>query len=562
MIMSSPPYYGLRNYGGTTEKVWGGLENCEHEWVEQRMTLTHENRNFSTGTQESVHGEEKPTAYIRKFDDKKAGLCAKCGAWRGQLGLEPTWTMYVDHINMICEEARRVLKPTGSMYLVLGDTYSSMLGNHGNRTAGFSEETMVRDGEKPPKPIDYRPKCLMGVPWRIAFKLIENNWILRNDIIWHKNNPMPSSVKDRLAQTYEHIFHFVKAERYYYSLDAIRMPHQTGWAPFKLRVRDFKSGKGGVSTAGPLKANEDEVQSYSELRRDSPARANQRIESNLAHFIESGSSGNYDYGGLDSPKGKHHHPSGKNPGDTVSIEATLKSWGADSQGEYHGQATKDYTSAKARDPSELKRRIIESFKKKAAMGILQGKNPGDCVETTIKIGRHHGSSLTSGRAAYHAGQTIENHPLGPNPGDSVESMDVTAPHYWTKETPDPRSKEFIRTRFPAWASTPGHPYGHTRKFEPNWDGGDYITVNNRHFNGHHFAVYPEDICLRPILSSCPPNGVVMDPMCGSGTTLVVAKRLGRHYIGVDINPDYVEIARKRLSKVDDKLVLEGDLSNP
>lgn len=458
MTMFSPPYYGLRNYGGTTEKTWSD-------------------------------------------------------GWKGQLGLEPTWAMYVDHINMICEATKRTLKPTGSMYLVLGDTYSSMLDNHGNRTAGFSEKAMVRDDAKPPKPKDYKPKCLMGIPWRIAFKLIEEGWILRNDIIWHKPNSMPSSVKDRLAQTYEHIFHFVKNERYYYDLDAIRLPHKTGWAPFKLRVRDMKSGKGGVSTSGQLKASDEEVQGYSEVRRDSP-RARQRIEANLLHFTSLGSSGNYEYGGLDSSEANHNHPKGKNPGDT------------------------------------------------------------------IKIGRHHGSSLTSGRAAYHTEQDIENHPLGSNPGDLVEASPTFRRPSWTVNTLDPRQKHerryrkgvdgkdcveaeasFERIRFPSWASTPGHPYGHERKYDANWDGSDFLSIVTKPFKGHHFAVYPEEICLRPILSSCPLGGVVLDPMCGSGTTLVIAKKVGRHYIGVDINPEYVEIARKRLGRVDDKLILEGELSN-
>ena len=82
---------------------------------------------------------------------------------------------------------------------------------------------------------------------------------------------------------------------------------------------------------------------------------------------------------------------------------------------------------------------------------------------------------------------------------------------------------------------------------------DFWNITTRGFKGAHFAVYPEQLCIRPIKSSCPPNGIVLDLMCGSGTTLVVAKKLGRKYIGIDLNPKYVEIARKRLSTVPEKL---------
>lgn len=76
--------------------------------------------------------------------------------------------------------------------------------------------------------------------------------------------------------------------------------------------------------------------------------------------------------------------------------------------------------------------------------------------------------------------------------------------------------------------------------------GDFWRINTKPFPGTHFAVYPEEICIRPIKSSCPPNGIVFDMFTGAGTTLVVAKKLGRKFIGCDINTEYVKLARKRL----------------
>ena len=83
--------------------------------------------------------------------------------------------------------------------------------------------------------------------------------------------------------------------------------------------------------------------------------------------------------------------------------------------------------------------------------------------------------------------------------------------------------------------------------------GDFWNVCTKPFKGAHFAVYPEAICVNPILSSCPPNGTVLDPMCGSGTTCLTAKKLGRKFIGIEINPAYVQLARKRLEAVPERL---------
>jgi DNA modification methylase len=141
---------------------------------------------------------------------------------KGQIGLEPHPQEFINKMVEIFEEVKRVLKKTGSVYLNLGDTY-------------FGATRMDRTTENASigaKRIDFKfdkdgsnwlqPKQLMLMPSRVAIALQENGWILRNDIIWNKPNPMPSSVKDRLNTTYEHVFHFVKSRKYYYDLHAIR----------------------------------------------------------------------------------------------------------------------------------------------------------------------------------------------------------------------------------------------------------------------------------------------------------------------------------------------------
>jgi len=227
MVIFSPPYYGLRNYGEAAETIWGGDKKCKHEWM-TKLRKVHSGTNA---------GEKQLTNRGSFHNDfiTKDNFCVKCGAWKGQLGLEPSWRMYIEHLVEVCGEIRRVLKKTGSMYINIGDTYAGSHQGYGQKKPSKTGFQFIGKGYyaasimKPPqsKTTDYKPKCLMGIPWRLAFALIEDSWILRNEIIWHKPNAMPSSVKDRLTVTHEKIFHFVKQRKYYYNLDAIREPHKS-----------------------------------------------------------------------------------------------------------------------------------------------------------------------------------------------------------------------------------------------------------------------------------------------------------------------------------------------
>jgi hypothetical protein len=107
-------------------------------------------------------------------------------------------------------------------------------------------------------------KSMVGIPWRVALGLIDRGWILRNDIIWHKPNSMPASVKDRLSNTYEHIFHFIKSRKYCYNLDAIRVPHKFAPKPFNIRVRDAQKDRLVTKWGILAKASEKEVKAYDE----------------------------------------------------------------------------------------------------------------------------------------------------------------------------------------------------------------------------------------------------------------------------------------------------------
>jgi site-specific DNA-methyltransferase (cytosine-N4-specific) len=332
----------------------------------------------------------------------------------GQLGLEPDFREYISKLLKIFDELKRVLKRTGSFYLNLGDTYS---GGGSHSKLGGVETWGKQHGMKQGFP-DKSPqasitnvipaKSMIGIPWRVALALIDRRWVLRNAIVWHKANSMPSSVKDRLSNTYEHIFHFVKSKKYYYNLDAIRVPHEFEARPFNIRVRDAQKGRLKEKWGVLAHASEREAKAYDE---------------------------------------------------------------------------KSYSKYPPHEPRHFQ---------------------------LLSMGIGHGG---------HTGKTVRHdHPLGKNPGD-----------LWK-------------------INSKPHPFA-------------------------HFAVYPEEICGRPILSSCPEQvcvkcgtprlsmgytcgcnegfrrGIVLDMFAGSGTTLVVAKRLCRDFVGIELNPEYVKIARQRLVNI-------------
>lgn len=144
--------------------------------------------------------------------------------WEGCLGLEPTPEMYVAHVVEVFEAVRRVLRPEGTLWLNLGDCYAS-----GGRGGGgsFSEERRAyaekaqQHGWRSP-PAGLKPKDMVGIPWRVAFALQAAGWWLRSDIIWAKPNPMPESVTDRPTKAHEYLFLLAKSEAYYYDDMAVR----------------------------------------------------------------------------------------------------------------------------------------------------------------------------------------------------------------------------------------------------------------------------------------------------------------------------------------------------
>ena len=137
----------------------------------------------------------------------------------GQIGLEENLQQYINKLVAIFAETRRVLKDSGVLWLNIGDGYTS--GNRGYRAPDKKNPARAMS-VRPDTPDGLKPKDLLGIPWRLALALQADGWYLRSDIIWHKPNAMPESVKDRPTRSHEYVFMLTKSEKYYYDYQAVK----------------------------------------------------------------------------------------------------------------------------------------------------------------------------------------------------------------------------------------------------------------------------------------------------------------------------------------------------
>jgi len=273
LIFTSPPYWALRDYG-LPPSVWGGDPSCNHVWGDL-VPGAHPNQVAQTNTRHSDAAANGQMA-------KRGQFCQKCGAWLGCLGLEPDLDMFINHLVEIFREARRVLHPSGTLWVNLGDSYVSNPISAGGKneirtddqTGGFQRGHSRRVTSRGN---GLKPKDLIGVPWRLALALQADGWWLRSDIVWCKgldrseqeleaqaeveaalamvrqaaggslfglSKPldqalkraekaverlfmvgatMPESVKDRVTASHEYLFVFAKSKKYHWDRHAIRV---------------------------------------------------------------------------------------------------------------------------------------------------------------------------------------------------------------------------------------------------------------------------------------------------------------------------------------------------
>lgn len=237
--ITSPPYFNQRDYG--TAEWEGGDQDCDH------VVKTEHHKQGSTSQRKGRSNvESQRTENFRR-------VC-KCGAIRKdqQIGLEilhdclgwatgdPCGSCYVCQLVAVFRECRRVLRDDGTLWLNLGDKYSNDprkgRSGEGKNSAYLSgrDATLQTRGRQMVMPA----KNLMGMPWRVAFALQADGWILRSDVIWHRVNSMPGSQKDRPTCNHEYVFLFAKQSNYYYDAYAVKEPLAAS------TIKDAASGYG------------------------------------------------------------------------------------------------------------------------------------------------------------------------------------------------------------------------------------------------------------------------------------------------------------------------------
>jgi DNA modification methylase len=176
----------------------------------------------------------------------------------GQIGLEQTPEEYITAMVEVFRCVRDVLADDGTLWLNIGDSYCSTAPGTKNapQPRGNRNNAEQWANQRPPTPVGMKPKDLIGIPWMLAFALRADGWYLRQDIIWHKPNPMPESVRDRCTKAHEYIFLLSKSERYFFDSEAMKEP--VAASTVSRLSQDVESQRGSDrvpgKTNGPMKA--------------------------------------------------------------------------------------------------------------------------------------------------------------------------------------------------------------------------------------------------------------------------------------------------------------------
>ncbi|MCK5138326.1 MAG: site-specific DNA-methyltransferase, partial [Thermodesulfovibrionia bacterium] len=203
MLLTSPPYWQARDYE-SAPVIWNAMKDCKHTYVD-----VDKDRNTDRSFRERLaeeQGKDIKSAKRKKKFKIKSKFCTKCGGWIGQLGQEPSPDMFVQNLVDIMVAAMRPLKPQATLWVNLGDSYGSSKTQDAKQPESYQSRPSQPGFEK----------SLLCIPFKFAMLMIQIGFKLRNVIIWHKPNAMPSSVKDRFTVDFEYLFMFSMKKKYYF----------------------------------------------------------------------------------------------------------------------------------------------------------------------------------------------------------------------------------------------------------------------------------------------------------------------------------------------------------
>jgi len=214
----SPPYWSLRDYG-IDPVIWDGDKDCKHEWKKEITKRPNASGGKTDWAKEklAIKGVDNYQEYVDYHKRETiSDFCSICNAWRGNLGLEPTFELYIKHLCDIFDEIKRVLRKDGVCFVNIGDSYggSGNASGHKEYTKNLGYKTLEMGASQGnQKTTRGYEKSLLDIPYRFSIEMIDRGWTKRNTIIWHKPNCMPASADDRFTVDFEYLFFFSKSNK-------------------------------------------------------------------------------------------------------------------------------------------------------------------------------------------------------------------------------------------------------------------------------------------------------------------------------------------------------------
>lgn len=388
----------------------------------------------------------------------------------GQIGLEESLKEYISSIVEVADEVRRVLRPDGSFWLNIGDSFASKSGWGDQSGAVGGHDAGVDNDES-----SFPRKSKMLIPHRVAIALQERGWIVRQDNVWAKTDPTPNPVDDRHSTTKEYVFHLVPEPQYWFDLDAIREPHKQ--SSLERRERDGGTRGGEEQTGLPTQTG---------------------IHSNRLH------------------------PNGKNPGDIWEF------------------STCNFPEAHfAVFPRELPEQPIKATCPPKVCAVCGTPYDREVEEVP----------------AWERDRSDIERPELRRALDIFDDSGLTEAHLEAA-----RAKGFSDAAGGREQSGAGRNTDRTDEFAARAKdvlGGYFreMTMTGRRTGDW------EQRCSCAVAGGYTRPGVVLDPFAGAGTTLRVAKDLGRRFVGIDLNSEYVAMAQKRVGVSVDRPELLDEVSD-
>lgn len=419
---------------------------------------------------------------------------------KGQIGLEDTPEEFIQRLVEVFREVRRVLRDDGTIWVNMGDSYASKGKNRtkemATRKSGLKYGLLTQEQslvQKSKITGDYKAKDLMGMPWALAFALRNDGWTLRQDIIWHKKNSMPESANDRCSKNHEYIFLLSKNNkrtllwRHKYSLEWVYKKPTTIYdeETNELIWNGYTYYYDQISIATPLSES---------TKNDYRVKA----ETYSSNRPERGFVGSPN-GGSGMLQAKYKKPDAWAQGDGVNHNSI--EWATE---EGQGQLKNNY---KPNQPGAWSN--SKYFKEGSAL-------PDGRSEKSIQnFQERHGDVIGKGNRKTFRGGGKYTHDNAFDNSGPVENDSA----------------------------------GNTENITGLANKRSVWTVATYGFKDAHFATFPSALIIDCIKAGCPVDGIVLDPFFGAGTTGLVARKLGRNFIGIELNEKYInEIAIPRLKK--------------